>query len=92
MIIANTLLLFIQVGHLLLLGLSLFFLAKYYCGGKSRKLYYRGALKYGLLSLVLATLLFFVLLHFGTMLEALIYGISILLGVLPIILALLGKD
>jgi len=90
--LAETFLLFLQVGHFLLLGLSLFFLARYYGGGKARKVYYRGALKYGLMSLVLATLLFFILLHFGTMLEAIIYGISILLALLPIILAIFGKD
>lgn len=92
MTIAETLLLFIQVGHFLLLGLSVFFLARYYSCGKARKAYYKGALKYGFMSLVLAILLFFILLHFGTMLEAIVYGISILLGILPIILAILGKD
>ena len=90
--LAETFLLFIQVGHLLLLGLSLFFLARFYSGGKSRRVYYRGSMKYGLMSLVPGILLFFILLHFGTMSEALLYGLSIILSLLPIILAALGKD
>ena len=90
--LAETFLLFIQVGHFLLLGLSLFFLARYYGGGKSRRVYYRGSLKYGFISLVPGILLFFILLHFGTMFEALLYGFSILVSLSPIILAALGKD
>ena len=88
--LAEFLLLCIQMWHLCLLGISVLFLIKFYY--TKRRNYYKTSLKYGVFSVPFAILIFFMMLHFGTLFQAVMYCIAIIIGLLPIILAIMGKD
>lgn len=86
MALAELLLLFLQVCHIMALGLAVFYLIRYYKNKKFIRAHFKHSVIYGLWSIPFAILIFFLMLHYGTMLEAVLYSISIIVALLPLIM------
>lgn len=85
-------LLLLQVVHFLVLGFSLLYLCRYYSGHKFTRLYFQHAMAWGILSIPISMVLFFIMLIYGDLTDTIMYAFFFLLGFSPIILARLGKD
>lgn len=85
-------LLILQMLHLLVMIISLFFLMRYYSGKKIMRSHFRSALAWGLISEPFAFVLYFISLKFATLSESIFYAISIILGLMPLALLVLHKD
>ena len=85
-------LLILQMLHLLVMIISLFFLMRYYSGKKIMRYHFRSALAWGLISEPFAFVLYFISLKFATLSESIFYAISIILCIMPLALLVLHKD